>query len=69
MDEGLKGRESYNKNRFPLAAIFDSDIILGEEVDWEGNPNRIGLRKTEVLTSACASRFHSQVSRTPLKVC
>lgn len=38
-------------------------------MDWEGNANRIGLRKTEVLTSACASRFHSQVSRSPLKVC
>lgn len=47
--------------------------VLGQtflnEVDWEGNANRIGLRKTEVLTSACASRFHSQVSRSPLKVC
>lgn len=47
--------------------------VLGQtflnEVDWEGNANRIGLQKTEVFTSACASRFHSQVSRSPLKVC
>jgi hypothetical protein len=29
-------KKEVDRNEIRLAAIFDSDLILGEEVDWEG---------------------------------
>ena len=29
-------KKEADRNEIRLAAIFDSDLILGEEVDWEG---------------------------------
>ncbi|KAI3725777.1 hypothetical protein L1987_65570 [Smallanthus sonchifolius] len=43
-------KKEVDRNEIRLAAIFDSDLILGEEVDWEARIYRFGSKHSKKRT-------------------